>query len=428
LSNKWQRIAFDIDASAGVIDSFLRSHVYRHCSGTPLAEIRVRGSGDRQGAWWLRLGSGMKEEWPEAWAQFGHGELLHIRFLPVLDATMVEMAINESLAAPESANEIELALEGLLRAVVEEWPVVLEELRRQFMADKASAPDPSPDDLVDTDPSGDPEATVEMTEGWPSEEWRVVRQYSAPLSAEDLHKRIASSWADSRHYTYMLSEGAASFRGPMYTGVLGPGDPLPDARPDQHPGTWILVLFWLQTDMPSNEHPFGHTIVTQISAEDGRYVPPRPAALLSIAPDAPRECTLQLLAPTPHPSQSAAAQAARMIQEWLVPDLIWTPILQYIDALDAWLQGEDSEEPPVEESESAGRPSVPKGDMAFGRWQKAWRYIVRMRKESLDGQGPLRLDDVRDRLGDRMGWRPSVRTIQEVIKAGDAGLLEIRFE
>ncbi len=424
---KWERVAYDIHAPAVEVEAFLRSHVYRHCSGTALAEIRVRGSGDRFGGWWLRLGSQMESAWPETWGSFGPGERLHIRLLPSLRATMVEMAINQAIAGSASEHEEQETAYNLLNAIAEKWPEVLRELCRQFEADRQRESATQGHTAVGSESCVGGSQYVDLTDDWPSNNTHVVRQYLAPVDAQFLHEHIASGWAEVRYYTYMIAEEPDLYVGPMYTGELAPGDPLPATRPDQYTGSWILVLCWIQTEIPSSQYPFRFRVVTQISTDDSRYSPTKTAAWLILLPQAPGQSLLQLaLAPVPDHLKGAFPQAVRIVQEWLSPDLLWTSIQRFVDALDDYQEGA-SDEPQVDAKSGEGprsSPRVPHRPRDRERWLRAWPLIVQMREESLDGEGPFSLEDVRDRLLNEMGWGPTTRTIQDLMKAGDAGMLD----
>jgi len=108
-----------------------------------------------------------------------------------------------------------------------------------------------------------------------------------------------------------------------------------------------------------------------------------------------------------------------------------------LDAVGTTLQKAPLEEPVTTDgapggSEVAGGSAdrlVPSRLRDLRRWQEAWQVIEHMRDESRDtedwGDDPRpTLDDYRDRLSVDISWRPSVRTIQKIVKAGERGMLD----
>lgn len=87
--------------------------------------------------------------------------------------------------------------------------------------------------------------------------------------------------------------------------------------------------------------------------------------------------------------------------------------------------------PAAQGERGPGAPALdwlPKKAETLERWHAAYEIICTMRQEKREvdawGDDPKpTLADYRDRLGEKMDWRPSVKTVGRIIQAGDKGYL-----
>lgn len=127
------------------------------------------------------------------------------------------------------------------------------------------------------------------------------------------------------------------------------------------------------------------------------------------------------------------------------PDTIYAEVKGKSEVSDRslWVQAADNTEKKLihlakgetltnaaDEPETPNESLVPKRADAYSRWKKAYESILELRvtyRENYDDwnnddPSPT-LDDIRDHLASEVGWKPSGRTIQKIIKAGDNGEL-----